>query len=59
MLLLAVFAPFFVMDRPGMKLQGALLFLFGPFLASQITPNLQEQASVWCFFRYDTHARTT
>jgi preprotein translocase subunit SecF len=33
-----------------MVIQGCFLFLFGPFLAGLITPNLMEQASVWCFF---------
>jgi len=33
-----------------MVLQGIFLFVFGPYLASLITPNLMEQASIWCFF---------
>jgi len=33
-----------------MVIQGTFLFLFGPFLAGWITPNLMEQASIWCFF---------
>merc|ERR1712000_663746 len=34
----------------GMVLQGIFLFVFGPGLASWISPNLMEQASIWCFF---------
>ena len=45
-----MFAPFFVIPRPMMWAQGLLLFFTGPVLAAIITPNLQEQASVWCFF---------
>merc|ERR1711916_153546 len=56
-----MFAPFFVLkwDRAnslkeylfrGMAIQGFFLWLAGPYLASWITPNLQEQASIWCFF---------
>jgi len=26
------------------------LFVFGPLLAGFISPNLMEQASIWCFF---------
>lgn len=33
-----------------MVLQGVFLFVFGPGLASFISPNLMEQASIWCFF---------
>mmetsp|Transcript_20185 Transcript_20185/g.34485 ORF Transcript_20185/g.34485 Transcript_20185/m.34485 type:complete len:307 (+) Transcript_20185:52-972(+) len=44
-----MFAPFFVMKR-NMVIQGIFLWLAGPFLASYITPNLMEQASIWCFF---------
>jgi hypothetical protein len=33
-----------------MIIQGLFLFLFGPIMASMISPNLQEQASIWCFF---------
>jgi len=44
-----MFGPFFVMKR-NMILQGIILWASGPYLASWITPNLQEQASIWCFF---------
>jgi len=33
-----------------MIIQGVFLWLAGPYLASWITPNLMEQASIWCFF---------
>jgi len=46
-----MFAPFFALyEKRGMVIQGTFLFAFGPYLASWITPNLMEQASVWCFF---------
>jgi len=46
-----MFAPFFALyEKKGMVVQGAFLFLFGPYLAGLITPNLMEQASIWCFF---------
>ena len=46
-----MFAPFFALyEKKGMILQGCFLFLFGPILASLISSNLQEQASIWCFF---------
>eukprot|EP01104_Vermistella_antarctica_P006776 TRINITY_DN17480_c0_g1_i1.p1 TRINITY_DN17480_c0_g1~~TRINITY_DN17480_c0_g1_i1.p1 ORF type:complete len:281 (-),score=86.45 TRINITY_DN17480_c0_g1_i1:15-836(-) len=44
-----MFGPFFVMKK-NMWIQGIFLWATGPFLASYITPNLQEQASIWCFF---------
>ena len=31
----------------GMVIQGIFLFAFGPYLASWISPNLMEQASIW------------
>jgi hypothetical protein len=37
-----MFAPFFVF-KPSLWLQGAFLFLTGPYLASLITANLMEQ----------------
>jgi hypothetical protein len=37
-------------EKKGMVLQGCFLFIFGPGLASLITPNIMEQASIWCFF---------
>jgi len=46
-----MFAPFFALwEKKGMVIQGCFLFLFGPALAGFITPNLMEQASIWCFF---------
>lgn len=46
-----MFAPFFALyEKKGMVIQGIFLFAFGPYLAGLITPNLMEQASVWCFF---------
>ena len=46
-----MFAPFFAMyEKKGMVLQGCFLFLFGPGLAAWVSPNLMEQASIWCFF---------
>jgi hypothetical protein len=46
-----MFAPFFALyEKKGMVIQGLFLFLFGPVLASLISSNLQEQASIWCFF---------
>jgi len=46
-----MFAPFFALyEKRGMVTQGVFLFLSGPYLAGLITPNLMEQASIWCFF---------
>lgn len=46
-----MFAPFFALyEKKGMVVQGIFLFAFGPYLAGLITPNLMEQASIWCFF---------
>ena len=46
-----MFAPFFALyEKKGMMIQGAFLFLTGPYMASLITSNLMEQASIWCFF---------
>jgi len=46
-----MFAPFFALyEKRGMVIQGVFLFVFGPYLASWISPNLMEQASIWCFF---------
>jgi len=44
-----MFGPFFVMKR-NMVIQGIFLWALGPYLASWITDNLQEQASIWCYF---------
>ena len=43
-----MFAPFFAMDRCW--IQGLFLYATGPLLGAFITPDLQEQASIWCFF---------
>lgn len=46
-----MFAPFFALyEKKGMVIQGIILFTTGPLLAGFITPNLFEQASIWCFF---------
>jgi len=46
-----MFAPFFALyEKKGMVIQGCFLFVFGPYLAGWISPNLMEQASIWCFF---------
>jgi hypothetical protein len=46
-----MFAPFFALyEKKGMVVQGIFLFVSGPYLASIITPDLMEQASIWCFF---------
>jgi len=46
-----MFAPFFALyEKRGMVLQGTILFASGPYLAGWISPNLMEQASIWCFF---------
>jgi len=46
-----MFAPFFALyEKKGMVIQGCFLFAFGPYLAGLISPNLMEQASIWCFF---------
>jgi len=44
-----MFGPFFIMKK-SMIIQGLFLWAMGPMLASYITSNLQEQASIWCFF---------
>lgn len=46
-----MFAPFFALyEKKGMIVQAAFLYCTGPFMASLITSNLLEQASIWCFF---------
>lgn len=46
-----MFAPFFALyEKKGMIIQGIFLFATGPGLAGWISPDLQEQASIWCFF---------
>jgi hypothetical protein len=42
-------APFFAMELPNW-IPGIVLYTTGPLLASYITSNLHEQASIWCFF---------
>ena len=43
-----MFAPFLAMGR-RFWLSGLVLFATGPLLAWYITPNLYEQAAIWCF----------
>jgi len=46
-----MFVPFLALyEKKGMILQGAVLYFTGPFMAAMISPNLLEQASIWCFF---------
>ena len=44
-----MFTPFLVL-KTNMVIQGVFLWATGPLLAAYITPNLFEQASIWCFF---------
>ena len=53
-----MFAPFVALSDwntikilyKSLAFQGAVCYITGPFFASLITDNLQEQASVWCLF---------
>jgi hypothetical protein len=46
-----MFAPFLALyEKKGMIIQGVFLFVTGPGLGMMITPDLMEQASIWCFF---------
>ncbi len=46
-----MFAPFFALyEKRGSIIQGIFLFITGPLLAGWISPDLMEQASIWCFF---------
>jgi hypothetical protein len=46
-----MYAPFVALyEKKGMIIQGVVLFVTGPMLSAFITPNLMEQASIWCFF---------
>lgn len=46
-----MYAPFLALyEKKGMVMQGVFLFVTGPGLAHLITPDLMEQASIWCFF---------
>ena len=53
-----MFAPFLALfESPwtkilskGMVVQGIIAYMSGPFFASLVTDNLQEQASIWCLF---------
>jgi len=46
-----MYAPFLALyEKRGMLVQGGFLLLTGPVMAAVITPNLMEQASIWCFF---------
>merc|ERR1711907_587553 len=49
-----MYAPFFVTDGLPSKVFGLFLLLTGPIMAHIITDNLNEQASIWCFFQYRT-----
>jgi len=44
-----MFAPYIALGF-DMWIHGFILFATGPLLSSFITPNLYEQASIWCFF---------
>ena len=44
-----MFAPFFCVNSKSW-VQGVFLYLTGPALGAYFTQNLQEQASIWCFF---------
>jgi len=44
-----MFAPYIALGV-DMWIHGFILFATGPLLSSFITPNLYEQASIWCFF---------
>lgn len=44
-----MFMPFFVI-KPQNMIQGFVLWATGPALANYISPDLTEQASIWCFF---------
>ena len=46
-----MYAPFVALwEKRGMLVQGGFLLLTGPVMAAMISPNLMEQASIWCFF---------
>jgi hypothetical protein len=51
-----MFAPFVaVIDKFNtgavlMVLQATFLYALGPGMAALVTPNLHEQASIWCLF---------
>src|SRR5205823_633901 len=53
-----MFAPFVALFESGwtkifskgMITQGIICYATGPYFASLLTSNLQEQASVWCLF---------
>ena len=45
-----MFAPFLVTPGIQSKLFGLFLFCTGPAMAAFISENLNEQASIWCFF---------
>ena len=45
-----MFAPALVHPDPIAKAGGVLLCVTGPILAAIITPSLNEQAAIWCFF---------
>jgi hypothetical protein len=46
-----MFAPSMTMyENNGIIVGNVIAFVTGPILASYITSNLMEQASIWCFF---------
>merc|ERR1711865_124896 len=45
-----MFAPFVATPGFAAKFFGLFLFLTGPGMAAFITDDLNEQASIWCFF---------
>jgi hypothetical protein len=45
-----MFAPALVHPDKIARIGGVFLFVTGPLMAAWITPSLNEQASVWCFF---------
>jgi hypothetical protein len=46
-----MFAPMLTIFESKATMSGGLIaFVTGPILASYITSNLMEQASIWCFF---------
>jgi len=45
-----MFGPFFIMGDLELIIQGILLAVTGPLLASYFTSNLMEQGAIWCFF---------
>lgn len=45
------FAPYFVMfKRPLVQVAALLLCISGPIMAQKVTPSVNEQPAIWCFF---------